>query len=368
MIYLTFLLIPLLVCVGSWFFTDKITLWEVAVQLVVQIIFIVVMSLIMLNANMTDLEAWNGNITDKGSQKVSCQHSYKCFCHTTCHQSCSGSGKNRSCHQSCTEHCETCYEHRFDVEWFAKNSLGERWEIDTIDRQGLSQPPRWTSISIGEPTSSLHSYENYIKGSPDSLFHKTNFTEEEVNTLPAYPDRVYDYWKLNRFVQVGTNLADTKDWNEGISMLSGELGEKKQSNIVVVLVKDKPREFFYTLERFWLGGKKNDVILVIGTDANNSVLWAEVMSLSNEDFKVYLRNAVLALNTLDRTKVLSIIRYNVVNHYQRRPMKDFEYLKESIKPTRRQWIIGLLLGIILSFGLSIFFFLKNPFGTRQIVV
>lgn len=362
MIFLTFLIIPILVCFFAWFFTDKITWKEVAVQLGIQIIFIGIMSFLMLNANMSDREAWNGYVTKKWSEKVSCRHSYKCFCYTTCRNVCSGSGKTKSCHQSCTEHCKTCYEHKYDVDWYAKNNIGESWDIDTVDRQGIKEPPRWTAINIGEPTSSLHSYENYIKGSPDSLFHKTNFTEEEVNTLPAYPDRIYDYWKLNRFVQLGTNFSDVKEWNEGISKLSGELGSKKQVNIIIVLVKDKPQEFFYTLERFWLGGKKNDVILIIGTNSSRSILWANVMSLSNEEFKVYLRNDILGLNYIDREKVLSTIKENVESKYIRRPMKDFEYLKESIKPTKGQWIAGMIFGLLLSFGLSIFFYYQDPFG------
>ena len=362
MIYLTFLIIPIIICFAAWFFTDKITWKEVATQMGIQLVLIGIISFLILQSNMSDREAWNGFITKKDSAKIHCRHDYKCHCYTTCHQSCSGSGKSRSCHQSCTEHCQTCYEHGFDVEWFAKNNIGESWDIDTVDRQGLREPPRWSAIVVGEPTSSLHSYENYIKGSPDSLFHKENFTEEQVNSFPAYPDRVYDYWRLNRFVTVDIAFPDSKEWNSEIAQLSGVLGSKKQVNIVVVIVKNKPQDYFYSLERFWVGGKKNDVILVVGTDDTKSILWAEVMSLSNEDFKVFLRNDILAINRIDRSKMLSAIQENVEKRYIRRPMKDFEYLKDSIKPTKAQWIIGIVLGTLISIGLSIFFYYQDPFG------
>lgn len=362
MIFLTFFIIPLLIGFFAWIFTDKISWLEVTVQLLIQFVFIGIMSYLMLQNNMSDLEVWNGNVVEKWNAKVSCRHSYRCHCYTTCSMSCSGSGKSRSCRQVCTEHCSTCYEHSYDKEWYVKNNLKETWEIATSDRQGLNEPSNWSSVRLGEPTSTLHAYENYIKGSPDSLFHRTTFTEEEVKTLPAYPLKIYDYWKLNRVVLIDCSLPEIKKWNESLAQLSGELGQQKQVNLVLVIVRNKPQDFFYTLERFWLGGKKNDVIIVIGVNDVKIVQWAEIMSLSNEEFKIYLRNDLITLSYLDLDKILKVVKKNVLKHYARRPMKDFVYLKEAIKPTKKQWIFGLIFGLILSISLSVFFYYQDPFG------
>lgn len=362
MIFLTFFVVPLIICVASWVFTKKITWKEALVQLVVQAALIGAFVGIILSSNMSDTEVWNGVITNKKRLEVSCSHSYKCHCYTTCHQSCSGSGMSRSCHQSCTEHCSTCYDHRYDVDWEIYSSLHETWDISRIDRQGLGEPPRWTAAKIGEPTSSKHQYDNYIKGSPDSLFKTGQNDLTYQKKLPAYPSGIFDYHRLNRLVRIDHDMtgAEVQLWNDGISRISSEVGSSKQANVVVVIT-ELPQDYFQSLNRHWLGGKKNDVIPVIGVDKDRNILWVEVMSLSNEDFKVRLRNELMDTKKLDLDITLTTIKKTVQESYVRRPMKDFEYLKSSIQPTMSQWIWGMVLSILLSVGLSILFYFKDPF-------
>jgi hypothetical protein len=347
----------------AWIFTKKITWKEAAVQIVVQAALIGAFVGIILSQNMSDTEVWNGVITNKKRVEVSCSHSYKCHCYTTCSNSCSGSGSSRSCSQSCTEHCQTCYDHRYDVDWDIYSSLRESWSISRIDRQGLVEPPRWTVANIGEPTSTTHRYDNYIKGSPDSLFKtgQSNLTFQKK--LPAYPSGIYDYHRLDRLVRIDHDMTgvDIKKWNAGISRISSEVGSSKQANIVVVIT-ELPQDYFQALNNHWLGGKKNDAIPVIGVDKDSNILWVEVMSLSNEEFKVRLRNELMATNKLDPEVTLATIKQVVQSSYIRRPMKDFEYLKSSIQPTTGQWIFGMVLSILFSIGLSILFYFNDPFG------
>jgi len=242
-IFLTFLLIPLVVGIFSWIITKKITWKEAITHVVIQMIFIGIMVAFMLTSNMSDNEIWNGSITKKERNKVSCRHSYECNCVTKYRKVCSGSGKNRTCHTESYEVCETCYEHSFDVDWNLYNNIGESWRVSRIDRQGITEPPRWTKTKIGDPTSSRHSYPNYIKGSPDSLF-KTGLNDQMYkDKLPKYPLGIYDYYKLNRLVTVGINVKNRDAWNKGISKISSELGPTKQVNIVVVLTS-LPQTYF----------------------------------------------------------------------------------------------------------------------------
>lgn len=368
MVFLTFLIIPLFVGVVAWIITKKITWKEALAQLVVQMVFIGIMVAVMLSSNMSDTEIWNGSITKKKRHEVSCSHSYQCHCVTKYRtkKSCSGSGKKRSCrtYRESYQKCKTCYEHRYDVDWDIYNNIGEHWGISRVDRQGLREPPRFTSAKIGDPTSSRHTYKNYIKGSPDSLF-KTGFNDQLYQKkLPPYPMNVYDYHKLNRLVTVGVTVKDSKAWNEGISKIASELGPTKQSNIVVVLT-NLPQDYYQSLRRHWLGGKKNDAIAVIGVDANNTITWVEVMSLSNEEFKVRLRNGLMETGKISPAVTLPVIRDVVATHFKRKPMKDFEYLKSSIQPSKKQWVWGMVISFLLSIVLSLFFFYKDPFGDED---
>jgi hypothetical protein len=156
-----------------------------------------IMTAIMMSSNTRDVEVWNGQVTGKYSEKVSCSHSYSC----NCYRSCSGSGKNRSC----STICQTCYEHSYDVSWRVESNIGT-YTISRIDRRGLSKPPRWDRVKIGEPVSDTHTYTNYIKGSPDSLFHKKKLLKKYQKDLPKYQSKVYDYYRLNRLVNLGVNV------------------------------------------------------------------------------------------------------------------------------------------------------------------
>jgi len=115
------------------------------------------------------------------------------------------------------------------------------------------------------------------------------------------------------------------------------------------------------LRRHWLGGKKNDAIPVIGVDKENNINWVEVMSLSNEDFKIRLRDGLLGTGKIDPNITLATIRDVISKHFKRRPMKDFEYLKSSIQPTKNQWIWGMVFSFLLSVGLSVLFYYLDPF-------
>ena len=360
MIFLTFLIIPLFVGMLFWIITKKVSWKEALTQLVVQMIFTGIMIGIMLSSNMSDTEIWNGTITKKKRVEVSCSHSYECNCVNR--KSCTGSGKNKSC--SSYRDCDTCYEHNYDVDWYIFNNLKERWSISRIDRRGLSEPPRWTSAKVGDTTSSRHSYKNYIKGSPDSLF-TTGFNDQAYQQkLPPYPMNIYDYHRLDRLVTVGVPISNRKAWNQGISEISSELGSSKQVNLVVVLT-NLPQDYFQTLNRHWLGGKKNDAIPVIGVDADNNIRWVEVMSLSNEEFKIRLRNELLSTNKLDINITLPTIKRVISESFKRRPMKDFAYLKSAVQPTEKQWIWGLIISFLLSIGLGLFFYYRDPFNDER---
>lgn len=344
MIFLTLFLIPGLIGLISHFiFPDKITLKELGLLEVISLIIAGISCLIIYNINTSDYEIIHGQVTDKKQVEVHCRHSYSCNCYTIC----SGSGTSRSC----STHCQTCYEHSNDWDWDVMTTVGTL-TIDTIDRRGSEQPPRWTAVKLGEPVAKEHSYENYIKGASDTLFRKPGLIEKYVKDLPKYPGKVYDYYRIDRMVSY---LKFQNTYNKSLADINKELGKLKQVSLGMVIVLNKDREYFHALEELWIGGKKNDAILVTSVDLSGNIQWVEVLSWSkNELFKVKLRDDILQVqNIFKEREIISVFRKDVLDLYERRPMKDFEYLKNSIKPTLEQWtwsmIICLILCIIMCF-------------------
>jgi hypothetical protein len=228
------------------------------------------------------------------------------------------------------------------------------WDIHTIDRQGLNEPPRWTQVKTGDPVCTTHSFTNYVKAVPDSLFH-ANLTHKFDALVPEYPDGVYDYYKLNRAISVGVPVPDILQWNADISDILRTLGPSKQANVIVIFVNTSDESYLHALEGKWIGGKKNDIIVILGITKYPKIDFVAISSWTDAQlFKVQLRDDIAAVGTVDRAKIIQAIQTNTAKAFQRKHMKDFEYLKSQIEPPMWVLILAVLLGIVASIATTYF--------------
>jgi hypothetical protein len=310
-----------------------------------------------------DTEILNSEVIDKKREHGSYVRSYECMCVS----STTGSGSN----QRTTRTCQTCYEDRYTVEWTIKSGLGTKtidskdWTTKTVYL--LPDPTFYTNAKRGDPWAQRHMYVNYIKAVPESLFQSAGKVDGYEAHLKDYPSAIYDFYNLDRLVQVKASVPNAASWNKQIAETAKLIGPAKQANLVIVLVKDLPEQYFYALERHWLKGKKNDVIAVIGYDSLESpAKWVNIMSMSkSEVFNIRLKDDLMGLAKLDPLETTATIRKNVIANYQRKPMADFEYLKDSISPPI--WVIAALaiLNVISLFGIYFFYVYQNSHRNRR---
>lgn len=334
--------------ISRFIFGNRITLQEVCIQTGVTTLLVIMVWLAGQYTSTMDSEIWNGLITEKDKVRVSCSHSYRCNCHT----SCTGSGDNRSC----TEVCQTCYEHPNDWDWRVYSTVGE-FNINRIDRRGSSTPPRWTLVELGEPASIPHRYTNYIKAVPNSLFGKRNVDLSRYN-IPEYP-KVYDYYRYSRVLNVST--VDLKFINGLNTILNSDLrtlGAKKEVNIIVVFTDSDP-SYKYALESAWIGGKKNDVIIIVGSSAPPVIDWVDTITLGmnrgNELLTVILGDKLRELSIDNPNNFAYTITSTIDSHFDRTPMEEFEYLKDDIEPPTWLLIFTIVISLVVSGGLTFYF-------------
>lgn len=284
-------------------------------------------------SKMSDTEIWNGQVIQKEQVRVSCEHSYSCNCRTD---------------SKGTPSCDICYEHMYDWDWVVRSSAGE-FNIDRVDRRGSDEPPRWTAVRPGQPVALAKSYDNYIKAAPFSLFNEHREVEKSfASKIPGYPQQVYDYHYVDRVITIGVPLPDLKQWNTELALLLRSLGPEKQVNVILVFVDTKDPTYANALSRAWLGGKKNDVVVIIGSTSFPKIDWVRVLSWTDEKlFVVQLRDELLEQKSVDKNKVLSIVSKHIQSTFKRKNMKDFEYLKDEIQPD--DWVI-ILVGLLAVFG------------------
>lgn len=359
---LAFLLIlPLLwpfVAKALW--KHEIVAWEIAANIAIGALVVLIGWYGGRVSLMADREVVNGQVTQKESHRVTCNHSYSCNCYETCTTRSDGS-------RSCSQSCSTCYEHAFDVNYTLMTTVGNL-DINRVDRQGIQVPPRFSIAAIGDPVARTRTFDNYVRAAPHSLFNSV--TEQAAykqfeNMYPKYPDATYDYHYINRVLVVGAKVPDAAEYNKKLALALRTLGPEKQANAIFVFSGSKDPLYAEALRANWLGAKKNDIVVVMGTPNYPEVEWVKVISWTdNQLFKVQLADAILELKTLTPDVVVSALAAYTQKMFQRKHMRDFEYLKWEIElPT---WLIILLVlsSLAASVGAS-FFFSTNEFRNSR---
>lgn len=364
MIVLWLCLIPILLAVAARFLLPNTITWRESAIKAGAACAVLALGYGLAAMSMTrDTEILNGAVTSKERNKVSCDHSYRCNCYTSCTTSSNGS-------QSCTEHCSTCYEHSYDVDWDVLTTLGTI-NIDRVDRQGLDEPERWTIVKVGDPVSRNNSYTNYLKAAPHSLFN-TALAEAETKSyaglIPDYPE-VYDYYHVTHALDVNAGVRNIKDWDHQLDLTLRDLGPGKQVNVLAVFVKGQSRSYKNVLERAWLGGKKNDVIVVFGVNGE-TIEWVDAFTFGKTDgnhmLAVQLRDRLQALkSTADASAGVAIIRSAVITHFNRVTMEKYKYLAEDAGPSATV-IMVIVFVMLLAFGSLLYYFHVTDTGGEPV--
>jgi len=323
---------------------------EVGVNVLVVVVIIPLLYHLAVNAKMSDIEILNGQVTDKRSVRVSCEHSYSCNCKT-----------NSDGHTS----CDTCYRHSYDIDWVVYSTVG-RFNINRVNSQGTVEPPRWTAVQIGEPVARESTYKNYILGADFSLFkEEQHLVHSFGDKIPSYP-RVHDYHRINRVltVQVQVPRQDVNNFNHLLNDRLKTLGPKHQVNIVSVIVNESDPNYRYAVEQAWKGGKKNDVIVLFGITQYPTIDWADIITFArntgNEHFRVVLRDNLMKTKTFDYNQITDIITGDIQSSFKRPRMEQFEYLANDVHLDTKILFLLLAVSIVLSLGIT-YYFHRNEF-------
>lgn len=327
--------------------------------LLISALILIVVFFLGVQSQTSDVEILNGQITGKTRVHDSYQRSYSCNCTTT------GTGSNAR------TSCQTCYEDRYTVTWDAQSTVGS-FRIDSEDSgsrrvYNKPNPPLYDSINPGDPAARQHTYTNYIKAAPDSLFSPAakELREKYASQIPAYPSELHDIFKINRVIPVGVTVPNLAEWNLKLSTMLRVIGPRNQANAVVVLVNTDDPNYLYALRDAWVNGKKNDVVVVIGASKfPERATWVGVLAFTEREiFQVQLRDAVLALPSLTADGVVGAIANSIEGSYVRRSMEKFEYLAAEIDPPL--WLTSTTTALIIAAYAGFWYVLRRQSVPRS---
>lgn len=295
-----------------------------------------------LFSEISDINIINGSIFNKSRDDGS---------YTTCN----GTDDKGNC---------TGYTTHYTVDWRVHGTFGtlDRPYRDAVtvghydstsrsSRDNRPDPTPYVQATIGEPMSIGAPFRNYVKGAPFSLYNNAG---PSTMPIPSYP-AVEGYYQFMRVINVDSSLT-TFDIVELDNMLDQELktmGPFKQVNPIVIFTEIDDPTYRYELERTWIGGKKNDAIIVIGLNGTE-ITWASgftyANSMGNEGFQINIGRNIRELGTISNTELTQIIKDTINSDFTRISETEFSYLAFEITPS--WWVI--VIAMILTFGTSLF--------------
>lgn len=332
------MLFPVLLVICMKIFKPEQFSWsEAIVQLVFTGVLIFGVHTAGKYSEMSATEYWTGTVQSKQRDHDHYVRTYDCNCVSV------------SCGKNCTTRvCSTCYEDHYTVDWYLTSTIG-KIRIDYIDSTSRSvykkpDPVIYVNAVPGEACSRPNTYLNYVRAADLSLLNiSDDGTVAKSHKVPPYP-QLYHVYKLNRVVSDGVNLpGGLAAWNLELENYMKNLGGLKQINIFVVFTKEQKTSYAQAVRARWLGGNKNDAVIVVGVQ-DNKITWADSFSWSkNARYDVEIRQEIGQLGELDKANFFHVVNETVLKYYERRPMAEFEYLKDEIDPP--MWAMGILIAI-----------------------
>lgn len=309
-----------------------------------------------------DLKTVNGEVLSKRVWKFACPtntmnpcvNSYECNPRRV-RYSCTIDGQPRMCSRIETD---TCYRYPYEQNWLVKSSVhNQEIEIPRIDVQGVEEPEQFARVQIGESTANIKYFKNWVKASASSHY-KPLKTVSPIE-IPDYPQKIENFWKMDRVVLIDTQMNNTERWNEQLASTASYLSRtnKQNLNIIVVFVEGQDHTFMTDLKSKWKGFKINDNVIVFGLK-EGIITWGESASWSDNprydlEIRNYITNTLVGYNitNVDPSKVFESFKDYASNYYVERSESDFEYLKgDTPVPT---WLIIFSLVFNIGFGIFI---------------
>ena len=264
-----------------------------------------------------------------------------------------------------------------DEYWYAADSLNQEIDISesVFDKfvsqwkeRGYEIKKRWGSrpdyfsgdhydyyvtcpTEIIEPTTAIRHFENRVKAGPTAF--QFSWTDPQDSTIPDYPENS-NRLRSDRVIGTARSTVDTRKWD----ILNAKLGPSKFVNLILVGTHAGP-EKAQQIRSKWIGGKKNDLVMVFGGPPSKPS-WVEVFGWTESELcKANLRT-ILLTHPIDNS-ILPLIEKEVRANYTIKDWSKFEYI--NIEPPLWSYLVFVLTLMIIQ-AVLYFNFFTNERGKK----
>lgn len=367
LLFLSTLSLPIILGLISYiFYKNKITNNELLALFGVSLFSFAIMFFSMRMYNVDDTHYHSTKITS-----LRYYEEWNEWITRTCSRTnCTGSGKTRHCHTTYYD-CSYCKNHsaywakiepngsehdisKSEYERILKLWGGERQFVDMernyYTKDGDAYQTNWDkNILTTEIVNKSSSYENRTL-TANTLFNHKPFKPEEVKSkgLINYPSTNIDNPILNTTVE------------DGIRRKYNNLNTNSQDyRIYFIYFKNKDRKTAFEQRRHWQGGNDNELVICVGTDANNKVIWVEPFSWCKKPIvETKVKSFFASTGGLDLNELHPQLEQWMAKDWKKRDFHDFDYIDIELSTTQVIWIWIILSIICVGFTIYI---IKNEF-------
>jgi hypothetical protein len=202
-----------------------------------------------------------------------------------------------------------------------------------------------------EPVTKIVAFENKIRATPSSFsFAKV---PEGMKGLFEYPKNAHPFVS-DRLVGSAPATIDQLTFDQ----MNARLGPKKRVNVIMLGMGDVNSMMGEWQRAKWIGGKKNDVVIVWG-GLNKKPSWVKVFGWTDEE--ICKRNLeTIVLKNGATTDVLPLIETEIKNTYK---LKNWEKSFAHIRVPAPAWAMWTYFSVMVVAQFILWFlFMNNNYG------
>jgi len=238
------------------------------------------------------------------------------------------------------------------------SSHGTKFQNKSVGKYSYVWQTFWDkSYKTQEPVVTKHSYKNKIKASDYTVFNYINISKEKADSLNLYD---YPEFNNNYFTYPSMLGWNNKNVQREWQKINGALGYDKQIRIWILIHHTTNENIGFLQECYWVGGNKNELVINIGVDNNNNIVWNHIFTWSTSQgmvstIKQYINGK--KLNEKDMLDIANFTKNQVNKHWERLEFKQFDYL--TVNPPIWAIVLAYIFTLIICILLSIYVIKNN---------
>lgn len=387
--------------------------WEIAIPVVATVITVALCQFIAVRSATNDKEYW-GHMSYTITHEEPMTYDGECSEQYACGTYSCGTSKSP---QTCTQYCTRYYKcdktsgrytyitddrgNKYRISFGKYKEIDKRWSHNeysvkkmtkrdagyttTGDKykragRGHRHIVKWDRIpKTAEPIVKEYTYENRLQ--TQSHWGKVSDEDRVLYSVFDYPS-VPGGWRLQALLSNGPQFRQA---DQHLQYLNGHLntnkGGYKKVRLWVLVYLNQPQESAELQRAYWKGANKNELVVMIGTNEERKIVWADIMAQTDdstsEALKINIRDTLLLkmaegkggytgeLNDANMLKFVTWLGEAVQAGYTKPDFKQYDYIQ--VAPSMFAVILSYIIVILVNLAAGAFV-VYNPWqegGNRR---